>query len=95
MSVIIGHGTTVTLLDAVTSGATGESKRLVGKDRTFQVEGISGDTVIIEVSNDGSTFYTIITATADGAWESNAPWRFVRARVSSYSAGTITVLACV
>lgn len=69
----------------------------------LQVEGISGDTITFEGTIDGTTWYAILftdlttgteatTATADGIYRAvvlGLAW--VRARVSTYSAGTIDV----
>jgi hypothetical protein len=71
-----------------------------------QVEGISGDTITFEGSNDGQTWYSVeltsqaasatkaTTATADGIW-----WGFIPALVYfrtrlTRSAGTLNVTVC-
>ena len=84
-------GTVVHLLNGVTASGAGDAHRPIGSNRTFQVSGISGDTVKIQVSNDNSNWVDLITTTADGGWTDDAPWRYVRANVTVYSAGTITV----
>ena len=68
---------------------------------TVQVEGISGDTVTFEATVDDSTWYAIpfedlnsgteaTTATADGLYRATVIGLLkVRARISTYSAGTI------
>ena len=95
---------TVTMQSGATG--TGNGTYIVVEDRAFlgmQVEGISGDTITFEGTIDRSTWYGIqvvnvndgsvgTTATADGLYAcSVAGLRDVRARVSTYSAGTITV----
>ena len=86
----IGDGTNVPLLNAVTSAIPGESVRPIGKDRAIQIDGISGDTVLIQVSNNDTNWYTVITATADGHYQLESTSRYMRADVSVYSAGNIT-----
>ena len=68
-----------------------------------QVEGITTATVIFEGTVDGSTWYAIRAydrtngtiasqATADGLWEvPTAGLKQLRARISAYTSGTITV----
>ena len=89
-----GNGTAVEM----TSGEMGSYVWI-----TMQVEGISGDTVTFEATVDDSTWYGILaenltsgtaatTATADGLYRVNgASVSQVRARISTYSAGTIDV----
>jgi hypothetical protein len=71
----------------------------------IQVTGISGDTITWEASIDGSNWVGILaapvttgtgalTATTNGVFVLNcAGLGFLRARISNYSAGTITVVA--
>jgi len=86
----IGDGTNLPLLNAVASQVAGASVRPIGKDRAIQIDGISGDTVLIQVSNDNTNWYTVTTAAADGHWQLTSTARYMRANVSVYSAGTIT-----
>lgn len=72
---------------------------------TMQIEGISGDTITFEGTIDNDTWYALrftpvttgtaaTTATADGIYQSTLPvlgLLYVRARISTYSAGTITI----
>jgi hypothetical protein len=72
---------------------------------TIQVEGISGDTITFEGTIDNDTWYALrftplttgtaaTTATADGIYQSTLPvlgLLKVRARISTYGSGTITV----
>lgn len=70
----------------------------------LQVEGISGDTITFEGTIDGSTWYPILfedlttgteatTATADGLYRGIViGLAQVRARISAYGAGNITVV---
>jgi hypothetical protein len=70
-----------------------------------QVAGITTATVTFEVSNDGVTWYAqdlaassvmetpVNNATADGFFVGAVCARYFRARISGYSAGTITVTA--
>ncbi len=72
---------------------------------TIQIEGISGDTITFEGTIDNDTWYALrftpltsgtvaTTATADGLYQSTLPvlgLKYVRARISTYGSGTITV----
>jgi len=49
-----GDGTKLPLINAVASQVAGASVRTIGKDRAIQIDGISGDTVLIQVSNDNT-----------------------------------------
>jgi hypothetical protein len=82
-----------TLLSAVT--ATGASLP-VGTDSNapafIQVSGITSATVAAQGSVDGSTWSTIGTAlTADGMITITNPPPYIRANVTAYVTGTITV----
>ena len=84
----------ITLLNAVT--ATGASEPLMpGGDVThFAVTGITTATVAVEGSLDGSNWLIIGSAlTANGLVTVANPPKFVRANVSVYTVGTITVKA--
>ena len=84
-----------TLLSAVT--ATGASLP-VGTDSNkaafVQVSGITSATVIVQGSVDGTTWSTIGSAlTADGLVTISDPPPYIRANVTVYATGTITVKA--
>lgn len=86
-----GNGTAVKVTDEAGANST----------IVIQVEGISGDTITFEGTIDGSTWYGIIfsnltsaatgtTSTADGLYRATVTGLLqVRARISTYSAGTI------
>lgn len=71
----------------------------------FQIEGITTATVTFEESNDGTNWHATTaknrnggaeatTATADGIYQVTCLGiQFMRARISSYTTGTIDVLA--
>lgn len=93
----------VNIQDAVTGVATGANHHPWNQQRTFQAigstsAGAGAATIIIEVSNNGTDFLTIgtitltlaTTASNDG-FASDAPWRFVRSRVSAISGTGATV----
>ena len=86
-----------TLLNAVT--ATGASQPMStdsNKGAFIQVSGITSATVLIQGSVDGTTWSTIGTAiTADGLVTVSPPPPYIRANVSVYVSGTITVKASV
>ena len=92
-----GQVSSVKLLNAATTTATGETHAGWTWARTYQATGFTtagsgAADVIIEVSNDNSLWITMATitltlgttATTDG-FASAAAWRYVRARVSSIS----------
>jgi hypothetical protein len=86
---------TSTLLSAVT--ATGASLA-VGTDSNrpafIQISGITSATVAVQGSVDGATWATIATAlTADGLVTVTTPPPYIRANVTVYVSGTITVKA--
>ena len=103
-----GPSPLVTMQAAATGTANGTSLQMSGFQMAMiQVEGISGDTITFEATIDGSTWYAVAmvspasttraratTATADGLYflEPTAGLSQVRARISTYGAGTITVV---
>ena len=91
---LIGHGTNLPpLLKAVTATGAGEAVRPIGKDRSIQIDGITNATVLVQVSEDNANWHTVITATADGHYQLESNSRYMRANVSVYTSGTITVVA--
>lgn len=86
-----------TLLNAVTSTATGDSVQssLEKARRTFQATvsgtGAVSATVVVQVSNDNSNFLDLGTITLSGTtsasdgFVSEAPWVFVRGKVTAIS----------
>ena len=85
--------TTQTLLDGASSTETGKAWSPGVTDVSVQVEGISGDTVLLEATNDGSNWFILRTSTTDEAITISNPYSQIRSRVSVYSAGNITVTA--
>ncbi len=100
-----------TLLSAHTTATAGTAKWLYGKKHTFQAKGTTSSgsgaaTIIVEVSNadtpteaDWITMGTITltlgtTSTSDG-FNKDAPWKWVRARVSAISGTGAAVSAWV
>jgi hypothetical protein len=90
---------------AVATG-NGTAYSFVGFNRlSVVISGITTATVTFEVSFDGTTYYAVglvgntgtraTTATADGVYmlppEMAAGMPFIRARISAYTSGTITV----
>ena len=86
-----------TLLNAVT--ATGASLPVStdsNKAAFVQVSGITSATVLIQGSVDGSTWATLGSSiTADGLTTITNPPPYIRANVTVYVSGTITVKASV
>ena len=91
-----------TLLDAAAADTTGTWKRVHAVHPcTVTVEGTFSATVTLYVSNtqgvptDSSTVYPVLkTLTAVGAVVTDGPYRWMKAAVSSYSSGAITVCVC-
>lgn len=92
------------LQSGAAAAGNGNQFQVKGKEAiAFQVDGISGDTITFEGTIDGAHWYAIRcrkegsdtsgnTATADGIYHvQNANFLAVRARISTYSAGEITV----
>lgn len=82
-----------TLLSAVTAtGASSPVSTDSNKAAFVQVSGITSATVLVQGSVDGSTWSTIGSSlTADGLVTLTDPPPYVRANVSVYVSGTITV----
>jgi hypothetical protein len=88
------------LLDAATAATNGTWFDLGAhrKDVALHVDGINGDTISITGSSTttipaNATHADLIgsTITADGHLALTAPPRFIKARISTYSAGTVSV----
>ena len=83
----------ILLLDEVE--ATGASAAIIpdGAPVTVVISGVTTATVAIEGSVDGSTFEAIQSKTADACVIIDPSTKFIRANVTAYTAGTITVKA--
>ncbi len=79
-----------TLLD-VTANTTGTAVAGIKGKKTFHVVITGTATVVVEASMDGSNYEQLLTTTADGIWENDAPWSRIRAVSSSMSSGTAKV----
>jgi len=103
-----GYATDKTLQNAVGETANGNALCVVGlRNVAFQVTGITSATITFEATIDGSTWVSLFvrniaseaaltaaTTTANGVF--TAPCMglsLVRARISTYVSGTITVVA--
>ena len=87
--------TVSTLLSAVTATGASLSVQTDSNKAAFvQISGITSATVAVQGSVDGSTWSTIATAlTADGLVTITNPPPYIRANVTAYVSGTITVKA--
>ena len=83
----------ILLLDEVET--TGASAAITpdGAPVTVVISGITSATVAIEGSVDGSTFEAIESKTADACVIIEPSTKFIRANVTTYVSGTITVKA--
>lgn len=87
------------LLQGAGNGAIGSNVSPSSSNRTYQAvvsgAGAVSATVVVEGSNDGQNFIQIGTITLTGTnvatdgFVSNAAWRYVRARVTAASGGTV------
>jgi len=85
-------GLHVTLLSAVAATGAGSAFSPTMEKQTFQVNGISTATVKVQVTNDLSNWEDSgLQFTADGIGSISGVFKSVRANVTSYSSGTITV----
>ena len=81
----------ITLLNAVVASGAGSSFP-VEFPATVVVSGITVATVAVEVSLDNSVFKAYVAAlTADGVVLITTPCKYIRANVTAYTSGTITV----
>jgi adenosine/AMP kinase len=83
----------ITLLSEVE--ATGASSAIYpdGAPVTVVISGITTATVAVEGSVDGTNFEAIESKTADACVIVNPSTKFIRANVTAYTSGTITVKA--
>jgi hypothetical protein len=102
-NVWIKCGKVMDLLQGATTTATGDWKHKDGLNATYQAvvtgTGTVTATIVIETSNDGvnansTPLGTIVlsgtTSNSDG-FTSNAPWKYVRARITAISGTNATV----
>lgn len=100
-NVFVKSGRVVDLL-APTAAATvtGEWLYKDAPKASVQVVGTASATVVVDVSNDGvnavATTLGTVTLSAAGSdgFTTDAPWKFIRARVTANS-GTVSVVMCV
>ena len=105
MNVWLKNGKTYNLLDSKTTTGAGTQIFKDSPLATFQVSGLvtastGAAVVLIQFSNDGTNWITGGTvtltlgtsATSDG-FTTNAPWKYVRANVSSISGTNASVSA--
>lgn len=90
---LTSNATTPLLLAAAALGDTGRTVAPGVVARTFQSILTGTATVVIEVSNDPLqlTWFTLFTHTVNSAANSTSVYKYVRARVTAYTSGTITV----
>ena len=91
------------ILNAVIATGTGESRRPIRRELTFQAVGITSAgagsaTIDVEVSNDGDNWevagtitLTLSTTSSSDGFASNAPWKFVQGNVTAISGTDATV----
>ncbi len=62
--------------------------------KLFQITGITTATVHIDGSNDGTNWVSLGNVTANGKIANSEAWKYVRARISAWTSGTIVVKMC-
>lgn len=84
----------VKLLDEATTTGSGESFEVRGcKNFSFQVNADTGTKTDIEYSNDGITFFKLVTGILSGmAVVQNTPCRYIRAYITDLPSGSVTVI---
>lgn len=79
------------LLDGVVATGAGDWYK-VPRKKSFHIDGITTATVKLQVSADrGATAVDILSTTADGGWDNDYPYFYVRANVTAWTSGTINV----
>jgi len=82
---------TVVLLAAAAATGAGTTFVAGSGNKSFQVTGTFVGTVVVQVSNDNSNWETLISTTSTGMWTDIYPYGFIRANVTAFTSGTITV----
>lgn len=97
------EGNTFTSINAVAATASG-TPFSPGTDRcSMQVTGVTTATVLMEASNNGTDYVAVGQLTSgasgvaglantNGMLTLDAPYKYVRARISAWTSGTITVV---
>ena len=82
------------LLDGVGAVVNGDTYRCYQSKKSFQVLISDTATVRLQVSNNGVNWETIASGelTASGRLNVDAPTPYIRAIVSSYTSGTVSVI---
>lgn len=99
-NVFVKSGRVTDILPATTGTVTGSWMFKDAPKSAFQVVATAAATVVFDVSNDGvnavATALATVTLTGAGSdgFTTDAPWKYVRARVTSNS-GTVNVLMSV
>lgn len=79
------------LLDGVTATGFSDSQLMPAAKVTFQITGITTATVLLQGSHEGTDWVTLATVTSDDGYVLTDPWKYIRANVSAYTSGTISV----
>lgn len=86
------QGKTTTLLAAVAALGSSTSQQNVPLNKVLQVFGTFVGTVHLEGSNNNTDFVSLGSVTAPGKIANAEAWKYVRARVSAYTSGSITAI---
>lgn len=86
------QGKTTTLLSAVTATGSSSAVENAPLNKVLQVFGTFVGTIHFEGSNDNSNFVSLGNVTAAGKIANAEAWKYVRARVSAYTSGSITAI---
>lgn len=89
--VICITGNTETLLDAVAATGASSTRPMGRLHKVFSIV-ISGTaTVAIQGSAEGTTWHTLASSTTTAAYANAEAWPLIRASVTAYTSGTVSV----
>lgn len=88
-ALISAQGKVVVLLAASVATDTSPAVQVNARSKVLQVSGITTATVHFEGSMDDVTYVSLGNVTANGKIANDEPWKYVRARVSAWTSGTI------
>lgn len=84
---------TTTLLNAAAATGAGAASTFKALNITYQAVVTGTATVEVQGSNDGTNWVQIANFTASGASTKADAFKYVRANVTAYTSGAVTVIA--
>lgn len=82
------------LVEAAANGITGRTHTPGVVDRTFQAIMTGTANIVVEATNDPTfgVWFTIFSTSTNGAGSTSAiPYKYIRARVNSYTSGLVSM----